>query len=282
MTKRYLLFIPMGGFVDCISVINSMIQTCRNNGLIMLLYMKNSEYNINLSVCFDIKGTACQIIFDNNEIEHILSNITGNIHPPILTDKIQELTEQKLQFRCHRDWYSFQNIKLNIPNNQEIYSLIVACKCRNIPPNFNLFFNNMIPNDNIKKYCFENKRKIGNNYLFIHVRHTDHKSDYSTLYEKNKNKINSYDKVYLATDNKSVLEFFQDKCQNIYNFTVFPTPEQMTKNLHSSNMDSILKMKCLMSDIYLANNCNEFISNSRGGFTNLLNGLSKGNKLKHF
>jgi len=84
----------------------------------------------------------------------------------------------------------------------------------------------------------------------------------------NKTEIHSYDEIYLAIDDKNVINFFKGKNLAISNFTTFP--QDKVKNLHFLNIDPHIKIQDLFCDIYLLAMSEKIISNSKGGFIKLV------------
>lgn len=109
---------------------------------------------------------------------------------------------------------------------------------------------------------------LSDNYLCIQVRNTDHKCDYPKLYENHKEKIHSYDQIYICTDDASVITFFKSKKLNIYCFTTFPNIKALS--LHCSTVPKDIKIQDVIVDIFIATNSREILSNSKGGFIQLL------------
>ena len=66
--KKYCLFIPQGGFNDCISNIKNVLNYCSKHNRILLLY-KSPYYKINFSDYFNIP--LPDIIYDSNKIIYI-------------------------------------------------------------------------------------------------------------------------------------------------------------------------------------------------------------------
>lgn len=101
---------------------------------------------------------------------------------------------------------------------------------------------------------------IPDKYLVIQVRNTDIKCDFMKLYDNHISLINSYNYIYLCTDDK--------KIKNLYCFNEFPSNSY--ENLHNSNLNPDNKIKNLMVDIFMAINSDRIISNSPGGFIKFL------------
>ena len=108
---------------------------------------------------------------------------------------------------------------------------------------------------------------LSKNYLSIQVRNTDLKCNVE-FYNQNKDLIHSYDCIYLATDHKPSIDFLKSKNLNVFCFNTFP--ETGRKELHYSNINPDIKIKDVFTDIFIVTNSNLLISNSNGGFINLL------------
>jgi hypothetical protein len=123
---------------------------------------------------------------------------------------------------------------------------------------------------NVKKICNEKYNLLKKPYLCIQVRNTDYKSDYELLYNNNKEEIHSFNEIYLATDDKKVIEFYKSKGLLIQNFTTFPKANRY-HNLHNNySIDNHTKIIDLFCDIYIGSMSEKILSNSLGGFKQLL------------
>ena len=121
-------------------------------------------------------------------------------------------------------------------------------------------------------------KKIGNvKFLCIQVRNTDLKCDYKKLCLDYKDLIDKYKVVYLCTDSEEVLHFFRQQFPNILNFTNFPKENNCP--LHMSSINPDIKFKNLICDILIATNSNKILSNSKGGFINLLKNCHKNKQI---
>jgi len=127
--------------------------------------------------------------------------------------------------------------------------------------------------NDILNYCIKNLNNIKKPYICLYIRNTDRKCDYKNLYNTHKELINSYQNIYIATDDKNILSFFKEKSLNIYNFTTFPSENY--KALHYSNIDKDTKIKDLISDLYIITNADKLLSNSEGGFNKLVNSCNE-------
>ena len=127
--------------------------------------------------------------------------------------------------------------------------------------------------------CKNRYAKLRTPYLCIHIRNTDYKCDYEQLFYNNKELIESYSSVYIATDSKEALEFFKSKHLNVYNFTTFG----QSKPLHYDiSIDSHTRMIDLISDIYIITMSDKILSNSQGGFISLVRICNSNNNERQF
>lgn len=114
-------------------------------------------------------------------------------------------------------------------------------------------------------------------YISIQVRNTDYKCDYQSLYENNKLFIHKQNAIYIATDDKDVLEWFKSKGLPVYNYTTYPSNK--AKSLHHSNVSSDVKFIDMLTDFCIISLSDNLLSESKGGFIDLCRGLQKNNKI---
>jgi hypothetical protein len=266
----YLYCSPRGGFNDQLTVINKAITYCNKYNRTLLLDTTNSCYQINWSEYFMFHNTQCPIICDINKIRLLLHDKL-TVYPSCLTGKLLA-ANRMFHYRQECDYcYKLDDsyIALSLPDQEQNEDVIVFC--RTGYGNGYELFKSLVLNDNIKTYCKDKYSLIPNPYLGIQIRNTDKKCDYNSLYESNKELIHSYKTIYIATDCKEALDFFNISCINstIFNFTTFEE-NRGNKNLHYSNINNDTKMKDLLCDIYMITMCDKFITNSKGGFVHLL------------
>lgn len=282
MTK-YVLFMPQGGFNDCLCGLIGAIKFSKIHNRVLLLNMYNSTYQINFSNYFGLNYP--NIIYDFNKIKSICDSNKNSVYPHYLKYKLNNIFNNKIPL-VHIGSSKPHPENFALPyyiNNKQILpycvkSLIspkdrvnnkIILYVKSGGGNGYSVFKDFLIKPNIKNYCKKYRSLLGPKYLCIHIRHTDFKCDYKKLYYDNKKIIDSYEKIYIATDNIEVLKWFKTLGLNIYNFCKFPSDTKQ-KNLHSSNMNPDDKIKSLMCDLYIAAMSDKIISNSRGCFINLL------------
>jgi len=260
--EKYVLFIPMGGFNDILVGLGTCIDYCKQYNRTLLFAMKLSCYDIELGDYFELEDMGVRILYDTAEIKRRLSNKTV-YHVQI--DLTQLIDGHIRTFKwCSRDVYKYNDALCDLPEKVVEEDIILHVRCGN-GLGFNLF-KHFIWKDDLKEHCLQ--KMTLKNYLCIQVRCTDHRCDYSQLYEENKSLIHSYPEIYLATDNAEVVQYFKSKGLNLFCYTTFPRDNY--PNLHCSNVDPRTRFCDLMVDICMATGSDQILSNSRGNFIRLL------------
>ena len=280
MTEKYVLLMITSGLNDHFKLIQYAVKYCVSKNRTLLLHTQHPSncYRINFSDYFDIENNQCNIIYDSNKIKDIFNDNTLTAYPNILSNKLSLIFGENNEFKFSWNWklgghYKCNGIDLVLPDNDVDEDCIVYMN-HDTGCGFGGFggFKQISLKENIKNICKERLNIIGDNYLCIQVRDTDIKGkipfDYIRVYEENKEEIESYEKIYVATDSKECLNFFKSKNLNIYNFVTFPEGEYMS--LHYCNISPDIKIKDVMTDIFIATNSCKIISNSKGSFINLL------------
>ena len=258
--RKYVLFLPMGGFNDSLTNIKRTLDYCKRFNRILLLNTKNFFYKIDFSDFFDLNDKV--IIYNYNKIKKIINN-NLSLYPKNLNYKLSNIMDNTVIFKYSRYAYTSNGVSLALPNKIVAEDVILHVRCGGGSEGYQLF-HKLLLKDHIINICKSKLSLINQHpYLCIHVRHTDLTCNYKKLYEDNKAVIHSYNAVYIATDNKLVVDYFKSKNLNVFSFTTFP---EDAKNLHGSNIPGNIKIKDLLVDIFIATNSNKILSNSEGGF----------------
>ena len=268
---KYVLVVPQGGYNDCLCVILKAITHCIKYGRTLLLHMFGSIYNINFSDFFDfLPSIRCNIIYDLNVITDIITNNQYSVYPGCLNNLLKDVLNNnvKIYYQPGTPIFAYNGTTLSLPLGSVDEDIIVYSACGS-GAGYALF-KHLTLKDSVKQHCRQRFDLLSDdNYLCIHVRNTDYKCNYEKLYNDNKDSIHSFGKIYIATDDKHVIEFFKTKHPNVLNFTQFP-PESKYRSLHTSNIDPTVKMNDMLCDIFIAANSKQLLSNSAGGFIRLM------------
>ena len=265
----YVYLIPQAGFNDTLCSIIKCLNYCLKYNKILLLDTINySVYKINFSDYFDFLQNS-NIIYDINEIKKICNNKELTVYPDILNNKLENVMNGELIIEnvIGSNNYHYKEHHLSIPS-ENIEKDVIVISINGGGDSYDLFKTLLFKN-NLKENCIEKYNLINKPYIGIQIRNTDYKCDYENLYENFKDLIHSYNTIYVATDSKKVIEFFKSKNLNIINFTTFVDNNESP--LHLSNMiNGDTKIKDLICDIFMIINSERFLTNSNGGFVNLI------------
>ena len=268
---KYLLCIPLGGFSDVLCQIEKCYIYCKKFNRKLIIDLDRSYYNINFDEYFYLSDSCYLGCVENYKNILLEKNTTfpkgfedeNLFNFKITYDKnIKKIclysTKEPIDFDFNYDYKE----KILIYNQWGYgsYDLILSI----------LGFKQNILTDFIEKY-----NKIPKPYMGFQVRNTDYKSDYKSLIKKNKNIIieNKYHNIFLATDDKECLNYF-NKIKNIkvYNFTTFPENKIEGIGLHYPHYYDIkadTKIKDLVSDLFLLSFSEIIISESLGNYIKL-------------
>jgi hypothetical protein len=264
----YVYFSPQGGFNDMLSNIKNTIDYCVKTKRTLLIDTTKCCYGINFSDYFYLKNIPISIIADVNEIRKIITDESLTIYPDSITDRNMDKWEFIWVDTCT---YILNGVYMGLPQEKRSEAIIVHSTCGG-GRGINLF-KNLIFNQNIIEHIKHVFAKLPAKYIAIQVRNTDIKCNYVSLYNINKKIIHSFDTVYVATDDPESLKFFREQGLNVLNFTEFPI--NPTFNLHYSTVSSDTKIKNMLCDLYIVTMAHTLVSNSEGGFINLVRDIRK-------
>ena len=273
----YVYLEPKGGFNDILNVIKRTIVFCKETNRTLLLNTRKTCYKIDFKDYFYFKDININIITDINIIKDIITDTSLSIYPNIFEDR----NINNWKFYLNKEIRSYLEEKtrtpMGLPDNNINDNIIISIGCWENKEDAILVFNSLYFNKNIIDHVNTQYNTLPKPYLCIQIRNTDYKCDYISLYETNKYKIHSYNTIYIATDNKESIEWFKSKGLSPYNFIEYPN--NISRNLHHSDISPDRKIKDLICDIYIIAMADELLSNSKGGFINLCNHIRENPKL---
>lgn len=285
--KYLYLTIPFEGLASIFSILYCAIEFCKKTNRTLIFNGDETCYNhtevegqrkkqsgLNLVKFFDINY---DILFDSDKInDFIKSKKKLSIYPESFDIENINYTWSK-EYQCvigtcndrkHHFTKKFDDYK-NL--EEDILIFAGGGGAGNAIKFMNEYFT---ISEYMKNYFETIYTKINKSYLSIQVRNTDRFSDYEKLYIENKDLIHNYNNILLATDDYRVLKYFKQFDLNIYNFTNFSTTSlKNLSSLHKGDMDSKLKIKSTLLDLYLMSKSDRIISNSVGGYIILANKL---------
>lgn len=259
---KYVLCIPSGGFNDQLSQMELCYKYCQLFNRTLLIDTSKSNYNISFDEYFSFENSEIEIIYNSKKINDMLRSRKYSINHG---------NNKNNYGRSFLTFESFSGYDQDFSKEREYKEDILIHKgCGKGYPktmiNLLRFNNNLL--DEFKKR-FD---KIKKPYLCLYIRNTDRKSDYKKLYQDNKDLINNYNDIYIATDNKDVLSYFNQKDVKFNNFTTFGNRVAPIHTDSSINKD--IKIKDLICDMLIIGLSDKIITNSNGGFVRLIEYLN--------
>jgi hypothetical protein len=272
----YVYLEAKNGFNDTLTHITDAINYCKETNRVLLLNTKKSCYKFDFEEYFYFKDININIITDINIIKGIIADKSLSIYPNIFEDR--NINNWNFIYIPEKREYLEEKSRtpMNLPYNNINENIIITVLTRGRYYTRTLF-NKLYFNKNIIDHVNTRYAKLPKPYLCIQIRNTDYKCNYKLLYESNKDKIHSYNTIYIATDDKESIEWFKSKGLSPYNFTQYPNI--LNISLHQSNISPDRKIKDLICDIYIIAMADELLSNSKGGFINLCRDIRKNPKL---
>jgi hypothetical protein len=283
---KYLYVQPQGGFNDTLCVIKDSINYCKNKNVTLLIDTLNATYRINFADYFKFDNSIsdhANIITDICKIKEIIKNKNIKIYPNNLD--INEILNGKKKFNWTTNGYlDLENKPLSLPDYSvfDAFDLAIHVSCggedaaRKKP--FSLY-SKLILSDSLVNHAKEKYESIKKPYLSIHIRNTDYKCDYKSLFFQNEAMIRSYEAVHVSTDDKSSLDFFTSNNVKVINFTTFPQTIFGSGALHYAYIKPDIKIKDLFTDILIASFSENIISVSKGNFIQLLRDCFRNKKI---
>jgi hypothetical protein len=264
--------IHTSGINDIFVGINKALLYCNNYKRTLLVNGLKSAYKINFSDYFNLANK--NVIFDINKINEICNNKNYTIYPEALNSKMNDILNSTITFNYSGEEgiFCYNGIKLTLPEDNRKENIIIYNEC--CGGNGYSLFKELIFQPHIKEICLKRYNILQKPYLCIHIRNTDYKCDYVSYFNEHEHEIRLYKEIYIATDDKKTLDFYREKGLSIQNFTTFSINDKCW-NLHQSNVNPYNKFIDLFSDIYIAGMSDKLMSNSRGGFINLLRDINK-------
>ena len=260
---KYLYFIPMGGFNDILCRIQECYDFCKKTKRKLYIDTFYSPYKTNLFKYIKLaENKVIDLSFD--KLLHFIKDDIS-IFPNINKEELFKIIYHKLRIKniINQETFIFNEFKHilftkpTIDNNEK---LIIYIKYGG-GDSFHTFDKLIFFHKYIREYCIYMLKKIKKPYIGIQIRNTDLKSDFKNIIKNNMKLFGKYNRFYIATD-------FKSKNISVYNFCTFPT--QKSKNLHSSKIDSQIKFRDLVCDLFLLINSEEVIIESISGFSNLI------------
>ena len=287
-SNKFLYLDAQGGLNDILMGIFTCLDFCKKTNRILLFDLENTVYKIPFERYFTCNEK--RIITNRKQIKkHVLKKTS--ISPAALRGEVKKILNGSLKFSWPKNpsssWHGIpQQIIVNgnivqIPklSTDTSEDVIIFSRCGGGSKGIDVL-NLFSFKKQLKEISKERLSLIKKPYLFLHFRGNDRSNQYDLdeSFAECEESIAKYSEIYLATDDPSILDFFDSKKVKYKNFSTFPTPgDKKHKNLHCSGLDGDTMIKDIFSELFLCSHADHFIKSS-GGFSILLKKCHK-NKL---
>ncbi len=274
--KKYLLCRPMGGFNDCLNRIYYCLNYCKKFNRILMIDMKyNNGYSINFSDYFFIDDT--NIIYDSIVIQKIITENKSTIYPNEITNLYNyKLGYDNNWFYLLEDKKIYTEINLNIEYDEDI---VLYNNCGGGTQSLEIFKIIKLKRFIIDEF-FNRYNQIPKPYVSIHIRNTDYKLDYDNFYKTNYDKFINKN-IFLASDSKIVLDYFNNSNIAYYNFTTLSEKNQPIHSKYTNNDKNIVFIDTICDLLLLALGETFILPVKYYGYTNLAYNLFNNKHLVH-
>lgn len=278
---KYVLCRPKCGLNDALVRIMRCYNYCEATQRTLLLDTTyNSDFfnsSFDLYFTFTEKAKArVNVITNYDTIVALIQNNNFTIYPKIPKDELFNYTisyHSDVEYGFYIDGYNMQAFAILDPSRTYDEDIVLY----NTGGGGNLS-KDLLPlltmNDWIVKEFAKRYNTISKPYTSIHVRNTDYKTDYVSVYNKNKERIDKAD-IFLATDSKEALDYFSKLDITLFTYIKSlnsnNTPIHCTLAPNDTNRQVIVDTLC---DLVMLGLGNDFILTDeydklQSGFTKL-------------
>lgn len=196
---RYLICFPQGGINDMWSRIQMCISYCLHQNRMLVLDTTKNWFRHDWRTYFAIPH---DIVYQGHTSDFITHLLTKDVYPPELRNRTYESLPDAVWIRHGRMEMDgiMVSTSLLVPYAQEV---VVYADCGS-----SLHINSMLSmltfSDELKLEYQRRRSLLPPQYLAVHIRNTDHKSDLDTFLAKHDSLFRKHD-IFVATDHHDSL-----------------------------------------------------------------------------
>lgn len=228
--SNYVYLVTFGGLNDTINQIIFCYKYCVKNKRILVVNTTQSRLEVPIQNYFDMN----HVFIYQNPLENFLK----------LSNKLtklpnKELSSLKISYDIKRKKTLFNNEIHNFDLNKKYEENIIVYANRSINGlNTKVFFELFDMKKEIIQKIKERYDELPKNYISVHIRNTDYKSNVPLFVETHKCFLKDKN-IFLASDNKDSVNFFKNNIKaKIFTFTELPEFNDITANgIHKLKTD---------------------------------------------
>jgi hypothetical protein len=281
--EKYLLCRPLGGLNDVLCQITNCYNYCKRTSRTLLL---DTEFDTFFLRSFDTyflfnDQIEIKIIYNTMQIRTIIENIIYKkdltIYPEYIKDKIYNYA---VEWKHDGRYFKNTDIKTKIDLKLDYKEDLILYHSEGGGEGSLQIIKYLKLNSDIKDEFTLRYNQVTKPYLSIHIRNTDYKTDYISIYNDNIDLIN-LSNIFLATDSQDVKNFFSEKNIKLKNFVNLPNNNLPIHNRYN-NLDRHKVMIDTICDLLILALGDKFILPKKYyGFTKLAYNLFNNKKLVH-
>jgi len=273
-SNRYFFCFPRGGLSDITNVIWICFNYCKKYSRILVIdtrYLISFEDDIRKYFIF--KDDPVIYTYDLDSIYDIFNNEYKSYFPlKLTTENIKNIKRDINQ--VYNSVYKIGDVSLTIDLGKDYTHDIISYSNCSGDGNILNFFSMISHASNIIMKPFIKRYKIlPKDYISVHVRYSDRKSDINTFIEDN-NEVFKRNKIFLATDSYDILQKFINLYgdENIYSFSNLQHYKQNSepdKPLHFRKKDNIQEfiIDCVCDMFLLSYGKEYYYSTIKSGYS---------------
>ena len=277
--NKYIVCYPGGGITDMLTVINLCLNYAIMHKRLLLIdtTYKSSwfKHDIYTYIEFNHKN-----IYSKHPKELYQTFNKKTVYPPMLNNNYENLEH----IYKNKAYYFLNTDTLLSTNLTRAYDqdVIVYANCGTSKGNLSNILSTMKFKDTILSPFINRYLSLPQNYISIHIRNTDTKSDIDKFLKANSHNFKER-KIYLASDSKETIDKFKKMYYpNIYNFANIP--DNKGTNIHY-NHEAIPQndfiIDCFIDILLLAASETYYYSNERSGYSKFAYLLHTDKQLLH-
>jgi hypothetical protein len=279
--NRYIVCYPGGGITDMLSVIGLCLDYAIKHKRTLLIdtTYKTSWFKHDI---FDYVDFTHASIYSKHPRDFYPSFQTKSVYPQLMKDNFDNL-EHIYKNKAYHMLGTEKSLATNLSSHYKEDIVVYSnCGTSKSTSYLNLILSTMQFKNTVLTPFLKNYLKLPENYISIHIRNTDIKSNTDEFLRANRSNLK--DKfIYLASDDKHTIDKFKSIYKgNIYNFSNIPNKDG--ENIHY-NHDEIPQtdfiIDCFVDILLLAASSEYYYSNERSGYSNLANTLFTDKQLLH-
>lgn len=213
---KYLLCRPLGGLNDILCQIHKCYDYCEKyNRCLLIDTAYNSFFNSSFSDYFTfLDQIKISVVYDSDAIKELINNNNFTVFPSILTNKLYDYT---VEWTKNGHQTIDTSVLVHIDFTQQYdEDIILHNECGGGLESLKILkflrINKWLIDEIKNRYS-----KIDKPYTAIHIRNTDYQTNYTDFYIKNKSNLDNHN-IFLATDSKEVLNYYQKLNIKIFSF----------------------------------------------------------------